>query len=70
MPHNCTRLDEISVYTRITKQIRRIRGSAVEEVLSSAVRNPFYTTMECNQHCAVVSSGNKVYVISFLPLDV
>ncbi|KAF8951814.1 hypothetical protein BGZ52_009589 [Haplosporangium bisporale] len=70
MPHNCTRLDEISVYTRITKQIRQIRGSAVEEVLSRAVRNPFYTTMECNQHCAVVSSGNKVYVISFLPLDV
>ncbi|KAG0339293.1 hypothetical protein BG000_002418 [Podila horticola] len=70
MPNNCTRLDEISVYTRITKQIRQIRGPAVEEVLSSAVRNPFYTTMECNQHCAVVSSGNKVYVISFLPLDV
>ncbi|KAF9425604.1 hypothetical protein BGZ94_007388 [Podila epigama] len=70
MPRDCQHLDEISVYTRRTKRVRRLQGEAVERVLRDAVRNPFYTTMECNQHCAVVSSGNKLYVISFLPLDV
>ncbi|KAG0376202.1 hypothetical protein BGX24_008120 [Mortierella sp. AD032] len=69
LPNHCTRLDEISVYTRATKRVRQIHGPAVEAVLSSALRNRFYTTMECNEHCAVVSSGNKVYVISFLPPD-
>ncbi|KAG0344266.1 hypothetical protein BG004_004608 [Podila humilis] len=70
MPNGCTRLDEMTVYTRTTKQTLRIHGPAVEAMLGSAMRNPYYTTMECNQHCAVVSSGNKVYVISFLPLGV
>ncbi|KAF9147478.1 hypothetical protein BG015_010890 [Linnemannia schmuckeri] len=69
LPNHCTRLDEISVYTRATKRVKQIHGPAVEAVLSSALRNRFYTTMECNEHCAVVSSGNEVYVISFLPLD-
>jgi len=69
LPKNCTRLCEISVYTRATKQIRQIHGPAVDRVLEGAIRNPFYTTMECNQHCAVVSSGSKVYVISFLPSE-
>ncbi|KAG0207035.1 hypothetical protein BGX33_007051 [Mortierella sp. NVP41] len=69
LPNHCTRLDEISVYTRATKRVKQIHGPAVEAVLSSALRNRFYTTMECNEHCAVVSSGNKVYVISFLPPD-
>ncbi|KAG0079443.1 hypothetical protein BGZ90_002590 [Linnemannia elongata] len=69
LPNHCTRLDEISVYTRATKRVKQIHGPAVEAVLSSALRNRFYTTMECNEHCAVVSSGNDVYVISFLPLD-
>jgi hypothetical protein len=67
MPNHCTRLNEICVYTRTTKQVRPIHGPAVDGVLAEAFRNRFYTTMECNQHCAVVSSGNKVYVISFLP---
>ncbi|GJJ73336.1 hypothetical protein EMPS_05694 [Entomortierella parvispora] len=67
LPNNCTRLGEIAVYTRATKQIRQIHGPAVDRVLEGAIRNPFYTTMECNQHCAVVSSGSKIYVISFLP---
>lgn len=69
LPNHCTRLDEISVFTRATKRVKQIHGLAVEAVLSSALRNRFYTTMECNEHCAVVSSGNDVYVISFLPLD-
>jgi hypothetical protein len=69
LPNHCTRLDEISVYTRATKRVKQIHGPAVEAALSDALRNRFYTTMECNEHCAVVSSGNKVYVISFLPLD-
>ncbi|KAF9548907.1 hypothetical protein EC957_005259 [Mortierella hygrophila] len=69
LPNHCTHLDEISVYTRATKRVKQIHGPAVEAVLSSALRNRFYTTMECNEHCAVVSSGNDVYVISFLPLD-
>ncbi|KAG0264092.1 hypothetical protein BG011_007487 [Mortierella polycephala] len=67
MPINCTHLDEMSVYTRATKQIKRIRGPAVSNILSGALRNRYYTTMECNQHCAVVASGEKIYVISFLP---
>ncbi|KAI1310262.1 hypothetical protein EDD11_003762 [Mortierella claussenii] len=67
---NCTHLHEISVYTRATKQVKQIWGPAVESVLANAVRGRFYTTMECNMHCAVVSSGNKVYVISFLPTNV
>lgn len=67
MPNNCTLLNEICVYTRTTKQVKQIHGPAVDSVLAEATRNRFYTTMECNQHCAVVSSGDKVYVISFLP---
>lgn len=67
MPNHCTRLNEICVYTRTTKQVKQIHGPAVDGVLAEAIRNRFYTTMECNQHCAVVSSGNKVYIISFLP---
>ncbi|KAG0198418.1 hypothetical protein BGX28_008165 [Mortierella sp. GBA30] len=70
MPNNCTHLSEMSVYTRTTKQVRQIHGPAVETILGDALRNRFYTTMECNQHCAVVSSGSKVYVLSFLPPDV
>ena len=69
MPHNCTHLSEMSVYTRTMKQVRQIHGPAVDATLRDALRNRFYTTMECNQHCAVVSSGSKVYVISFLPPD-
>ncbi|KAF9125426.1 hypothetical protein BGW39_007408 [Mortierella sp. 14UC] len=69
LPNHCTRLDEISVYTRAIKRVKQIHGPAVEAVLSNALRNRFYTTMECNEHCAVVSSGNEVYVISFLPPD-
>ncbi|KAI8362502.1 WD40-repeat-containing domain protein [Mortierella sp. GBAus27b] len=67
MPNHCTHLNEICVYTRTTKQVKQIRGPAVDGVLAEATRNRFYTTMECNQHCAVVSSGNKVFIISFLP---
>ncbi|KAF9988308.1 hypothetical protein BGZ75_009638 [Mortierella antarctica] len=69
MPHNCTHLSEMSVYTRTLKQMKQIHGPAVDATLREALRNRFYTTMECNQHCAVVSSGSKVYVISFLPPD-
>ncbi|KAF9968370.1 hypothetical protein BGZ70_004530 [Mortierella alpina] len=69
MPHNCTHLSEMSVYTRTMKQVKQIHGPAVDATLRDALRNRFYTTMECNQHCAVVSSGSKVYVISFLPPD-
>ncbi|KAF9930768.1 hypothetical protein FBU30_011304 [Linnemannia zychae] len=61
--------NEISVFTRATKRVKQIHGPAVEAVLSNALRNRFYTTMECNEHCAVVSSGDTVYVISFLPTD-
>ncbi|KAF9189348.1 hypothetical protein BGZ51_009662 [Haplosporangium sp. Z 767] len=67
MPSNCTHLDEMSVYTRATKQVKQIHGPAVSSILSGAPRNRYYTTMECNQHYAVVASGEKIYVISFLP---
>ncbi|KAI8599805.1 WD40-repeat-containing domain protein [Dissophora ornata] len=70
MPNHCTHLHEMSVYTRATKTIKQIHGPAVDAFLTEAIRNRFYTTMECNQHCAVVSSGSKVYVISFLPPDI
>ncbi|ORZ24829.1 hypothetical protein BCR41DRAFT_368655 [Lobosporangium transversale] len=67
--NNCTHLHEIAVYTRATKQVKQINGPAVDTILTNAMRGRFYTTMECNMHCAVVSSGNVVYVISFLPSD-
>ncbi|KAG0229016.1 hypothetical protein BGW42_001837 [Actinomortierella wolfii] len=67
MRQGCATLSDVSVYSRATKRLQTWRGAAVDRMLRDARRSNYYTTMECNEHCAVITSGDRIYVVSFLP---
>ncbi|KAG0252855.1 hypothetical protein DFQ27_007809 [Actinomortierella ambigua] len=76
MRQGCDMLSEMAVYTgtgeggKEKKKLRTWSGAAVDRMLRTAPRSHYYTTMECNEHCAVITSGEKVYVVSFLPTGI
>ncbi|KAF9975177.1 hypothetical protein BGZ73_001250 [Actinomortierella ambigua] len=70
MRQGCESLRDMAVYSGKTRRLQTWSGAAVDRMLRDAVRSHYYTTMECNEHCVAISSGDKIYVVSFLPTDV